>query len=72
MATKKATLVPKVWYAIEVYEDATEDPIVCYESLEEVIECMNDVDDKQKYYAYKIESLGEIELTRKIEYKFKK
>ena len=69
----KATLVPKVWYAIESYENPMEDYINCYQSMEDALESIEHLDlKKQKWYVFKIEPLGEIQITRKMEYKFKK
>ena len=68
-ATKPET--SKVWYAIEQDSDVHNSEIYPYNSLEGAIECYNDNNFTGKLYAFKIVPLGEIEITRKVDYKFK-
>lgn len=71
-ATKKPEVkkVEKVWYAVEDYSNPVDCDMYPCESLEEAIKAY-DGNFTGKLHAYKIVPLGEVEVSRKIEYKFK-
>lgn len=60
----------KVWYAIEEYPNPNNCEMYPFNTLDKAIECY-DGSFTGKLYAYKIVPLGEIEISRKVEYKFK-